>query len=84
MDCWAVGVLAYELLTGLTPFGGKTREATHFNIISNEPIFENSSSPCPSSSIRRAVPQGAQDFIRAVLAPYRFLVPTLYRAIPRL
>ena len=40
VDCWAVGVLVYELLTGNPPFHKKEREDTTLSILSREPEFE--------------------------------------------
>ena len=41
VDCWAVGVLAYELLVGVAPFHTKDRTGIKMNIASNEPpMFE--------------------------------------------
>ena len=40
VDCWAVGVLVYELLTGDPPFHKKKREDTTLSILSREPEFE--------------------------------------------
>ncbi|ODM97658.1 Death-associated protein kinase related [Orchesella cincta] len=31
-DCWAVGVLTYVLLTGVSPFGGDSKQETFLNI----------------------------------------------------
>ena len=31
-DCWAVGVLTYVLLSGLSPFGGECKQETFLNI----------------------------------------------------
>ena len=32
-DIWSLGVLAYVLLTGFSPFGGDTDQETYCNII---------------------------------------------------
>lgn len=45
-DIWSVGVLAYVLLTGCSPFGGDTKQETFLNISTcalsfPEDLFEN-------------------------------------------
>ncbi len=32
VDCWSVGVLTYVLLSGLSPFGGDSKQETYLNI----------------------------------------------------
>lgn len=56
---WSVGVLAYVLLTGFSPFGGDTKQETFMNISQcnltfPDDLFENVSSD-------------AIDFIKSVL-----------------
>ena len=40
VDCWAVGVLAYELLFGAAPFNNKNRAYVTLNIVSKEPFYD--------------------------------------------
>ncbi|MQL90383.1 hypothetical protein Taro_022961 [Colocasia esculenta] len=39
VDWWALGVLAYEMAYGRTPFRGRTREETFANILTHRPEF---------------------------------------------
>ncbi|KAA8492388.1 Serine/threonine-protein kinase nrc-2 [Porphyridium purpureum] len=39
VDWWTVGILIYEMLTGTTPFKGRTTQATYNNIVKNEIQF---------------------------------------------
>lgn len=40
VDCWSAGVVTYVLLTGMTPFTGKTKEEVYDNIKNCEPDFK--------------------------------------------
>lgn len=58
-DIWSVGVLAYALLTGCTPFGADTKQETFLNISKcnltfPEELFED-------------ISDDAIDFIKSVL-----------------
>lgn len=39
VDWWALGVLAYEMLYGITPFRGKNRKETFRNVVMKTPEF---------------------------------------------
>ncbi|XP_057539085.1 serine/threonine-protein kinase UCN-like [Amaranthus tricolor] len=39
VDWWALGVLAYEMLYGTTPFQGKNRKETYRNVLTKRPEF---------------------------------------------
>ncbi|KAK8499322.1 hypothetical protein V6N13_010634 [Hibiscus sabdariffa] len=39
VDWWALGILAYEMLYGTTPFKGKSRKETFRNVLYKEPEF---------------------------------------------
>ncbi|GKA89855.1 serine/threonine-protein kinase UCN-like protein [Tanacetum coccineum] len=45
VDWWAVGILAYEMLYGTTPFRGKNRKDTYGRIIAMQPRFNGKSTP---------------------------------------
>ena len=60
VDCWAVGVLAYELLVGTPPFHNKDRADVTLDILSKEPAFER----WPKSA-------RSMNFIKAVLSKVR-------------
>jgi serine/threonine protein kinase len=42
IDWWALGILLYEMLYGRTPFRGKNRKRTFYNILHKELTFPNS------------------------------------------
>ncbi|KAF5095657.1 hypothetical protein D0Z00_003058 [Geotrichum galactomycetum] len=39
VDWWTLGILIYEMLYGITPFKGKTRNATFGNVLMQEVVF---------------------------------------------
>ncbi|KAJ4969656.1 hypothetical protein NE237_002755 [Protea cynaroides] len=39
VDWWALGILAYEMMYGITPFRGKNRKETFRNVLSCDPEF---------------------------------------------
>ena len=56
IDLWALGVLTYELFTGVPPFAGTSREEKIKSIAETESIFFD-----------ETVPVDAQDFILCLL-----------------
>lgn len=58
-DCWAVGVLTYVLLSGISPFGGDCKQETYLNISQRALTF-------PQSSFQN-VSSFALDFIEQLL-----------------
>ncbi|KNE62535.1 AGC/RSK protein kinase [Allomyces macrogynus ATCC 38327] len=61
VDWWTVGVLAYELLYGRTPFKGKNRNATFTNILQQEVEF-------PVTATTPPVSNAAKGLMRRLLA----------------
>ena len=55
IDIWSLGVITYQLLSGKTPFDGKTLEKINVNILKKKITF--------SESHWRNVSEQAKDFI---------------------
>ncbi|RWS01087.1 serine/threonine-protein kinase 17A-like isoform X3, partial [Dinothrombium tinctorium] len=58
-DMWSVGVLAFVLLTGYSPFGGNTKQETFFNITNAKLEFND--------EIFDGISEHAIDFIKKLL-----------------
>lgn len=58
-DMWAVGVLSYVLLSGLSPFGGETDQETLKNVVAADWNFD--------AEGFRSVSDEAKDFIKRLL-----------------
>lgn len=58
-DIWSVGVLAYVLLSGFSPFGGDTKQETFLNISQCNLTFPD--------DLFQDVSDDAKDFIRSAL-----------------
>ncbi|KAG0440196.1 cAMP-dependent protein kinase catalytic subunit PRKX [Dictyocoela muelleri] len=40
-DYWSLGIILFEMIDGVSPFKGTNFEHTKFNILNNNPVFEN-------------------------------------------
>lgn len=58
-DIWSIGVLAYVLLTGCSPFGGDTKQETFLNISQCNLDFPD--------DLFEGISEDAMDFIRSAL-----------------
>lgn len=58
-DYWSLGILAYELVVGRTPFSGSQLKATYFNIMNHKKKFRY-----PDD---RVIPESLQDLISKLL-----------------
>lgn len=69
-DIWSVGVLAYVLLSGYSPFGGATKQETFLNISQCALTFPSDIFPNVSNQ--------AFDFIKAALMVNAKYVSVIY------
>ncbi len=78
VDIWAVGILYYELITGITPFDSDTRDQTGLNIIEKNPIktLDFSNNPDDWTIITLML---EKDMLKRTLLPeLKVMVNTLY------
>lgn len=55
VDCWAIGILAFECLVGCAPFESNSTEETYRRILADEPEFPEHASPEARDFIRRCL-----------------------------
>eukprot|EP00798_Chlamydomonas_sp_ICE-L_P002094 gene2094-18151_t len=55
VDCWSIGIMVHEMLTGFTPFKGETEAETFENIMSMTPDYPSILSPGAIDLISRAL-----------------------------
>ncbi|KAF9324029.1 serine/threonine protein kinase, AGC, partial [Podila minutissima] len=55
VDWWTLGILMYEMLFGVTPFKGKDRNATFYNILNTDVQFPDHVGAQPISSMCKSV-----------------------------
>lgn len=60
VDWWTLGILIYEMLYGITPFKGKTRNATFGNVLMQEVVF-------PDGNGFRSISSSCKSIIRKLL-----------------
>lgn len=60
VDWWTLGILLYEMLYGITPFKGKTRNATFANVLKQEVTF-------PDGSGFQSVSSACKSIVRKLL-----------------
>jgi hypothetical protein len=57
-DLWAVGIVLYEMITGLRPFPGATQDERYHALLSNEPV--------PIGDVMSTTPELSAFFVRAL------------------
>ena len=55
IDCWAIGILAFECLVGCAPFESDSTEETYRRILAEEPDIPEHVSPEARDFIRRCL-----------------------------
>ncbi|CAG8593254.1 13210_t:CDS:10 [Ambispora gerdemannii] len=55
VDWWTLGILIYEMLYGITPFKGQSRNATFSNILKNDVYFPEPAGSVPVSNLCKSL-----------------------------
>ncbi|CAG8445362.1 10311_t:CDS:10 [Ambispora leptoticha] len=55
VDWWTLGILIYEMLYGITPFKGQSRNATFSNILRNDVYFPEPAGSVPVSNLCKSL-----------------------------
>ena len=61
VDIWGLGILAYEMIIGQTPFFDENKTKMYSNIVSSEPYFPPEIDPCVSDFIGQLLTKNADE-----------------------